>query len=320
MRDMSRLSADRRIRFATVAVCTRNRSDVLDECLITLQRQNFPRDRYEIVVIDDGSTDETPRIVDRLADGSSVPLRKVVQSYSGLSNARNRAINESRGDLICFLDDDAVASTGWLAAMVAGADRYPNAEAFAGRLLQRIEGKAPRMCGREKLAAELDEGTAERTTSIAKGANMAMRRSAFERIGLFKPGLVWRGDEEDWHARLFAEGGSMMYLPEALAWHRRTAVDLEPLRLLRTRFGWGVARVQSMRESGVAVDVRQELAKLRAHMKHAVRERCFGGIMHASMRVGTLWAMLRGEARKKRSVAPELAQAPGMRPPADRSA
>lgn len=292
----------------TVAVCTRNRRETIDACLSSLLEQDHPRDDYEVVVVDDGSTDGTAQIARRRARDEGPRVRVLTQAHEGLSAARNRAVADSDGHLICFLDDDAIASPGWVAAMASAAQRHPGVDCFGGRLLLRLEGRPPRTCGRESLGAALDMGAEEQPVERVKGSNMAIRRSAFERIGPFNPALVWRGDEDNWTHRLHGAGGRAMYVPDALVWHRRLASDLRLRSLLRARFGWGVGQVQYKRETGIAFRPRPELRELRRELAHAVRDRCTGGLLQAAIKAGALWAAATGELRRTPTAA---APAPG---------
>lgn len=290
----------------TVAVCTRNRRETIDACLSSLLEQDHPRDDYEVVVVDDGSTDGTAQIARRRARDEGPRVRVLTQAHEGLSAARNRAVADSDGHLICFLDDDAVASPGWVAAMASAAQRHPGVDCFGGRLLLRLEGRPPRTCGRESLGAALDMGAEEQPVERVKGSNMAIRRSAFERIGLFNPALVWRGDEDNWMHRLIEQGGRALYVPGALVWHRRLASDLRLWKLLRTRFGWGIGQVQYKRETGEPFRWRAEGRALRAALAHAYHDRCAGGLLQASIKLGALWGAFAGELRKPPQDAPHL--------------
>lgn len=294
------------IRTVSVAVCTRDRRDTIGDCVASLLDQDIAHDTYEIIIVDDGSTDGTKAIGQRLADDHPARVRFVSQRHAGLSVARNRAITEGTGELVCFLDDDAVASPGWVSAMIDAARRHPEVDCFGGRLLLRLEGPAPRTCAAESLGASLDLGDDLQAIERVKGSNMAIRRSAFERIGLFNPALVWRGDEDNWMHRLTEQGGRALYVPDALVWHRRLASDLKLWKLLRTRFGWGVGQVQYKRETGEPFHRRAELRALRAGLAHAYRDRCTGGLLQASIKLGALWGALAGELRKPPQDAPHL--------------
>ncbi len=294
------------IRSVTVAVATRNREETLRECIASLVVQDFPKDSFEIIVVDDDSSDSTGDIARQFVSDGPPAVRYIRQPYGGLSVARNRAITEGSGDLICFLDDDAEATPSWLSALFDAADRHPDVDCFGGKLLLRLEGRAPKTCGEESLGATLDLGSEEHAITRVKGSNMAMRRSAFERIGLFNPALVWRGDEDNWMHRLHEAGGRALYVPEGLVWHRRLPSDLRLWSLLKTRFGWGVGQIQYKRETGESFRPRGEARQLLGSLKHAYRDRCTGGLLQASIKAGALWAGFFGELNKPRQVAPSL--------------
>ncbi len=294
------------VRSITVSVSTRNRQDTLPDCLASLLEQDVPNDAYEVIVVDDDSSDGTGEVAERFVREGPPVVRYIPQTYAGLSVARNRAISEGRGDLICFIDDDAVASPTWLGALMEAVHRHPDVDCFGGRLLLRLEGRAPKTCKRESLGATLDLGSDEHAIERVKGSNMAIRRSAFERIGLFNPALVWRGDEDNWLHRLHAAGGRALYVPEALVWHRRLRSDLRLLTLLKTRFSWGVGQIQYKRETGVRFRPRSEAKELLHSLRHAVRDRCTGGLLQASIKAGALWGGYFGELHKPPQQAPGL--------------
>jgi GT2 family glycosyltransferase len=294
------------VRMVTVTVATKNREDTIGDALESLTKLDFPADRYEVIVVDDGSTDATPEIAQRFVSTTAPVVRYIRQDYAGLSVARNRGITEGRGDLFCFMDDDAVAEPTWLEGMVDAADRHPDVDCFGGRIVLRLEGRAPKTCEQESLGASLDLGADEQPVERIKGANMGMRRRAFERIGLFNPALVWRGDEDDWVGRLTAAGGKVLYVPGGLVWHRRTKSDLRLFNLLRTRFGWGVGQVQLRRESGMPIKPRSELRSLKKGLRHFIKDRCTGGLLFAAIKAGAVWGAYSGEFRKERQTAPTL--------------
>lgn len=100
--------------FVTVIVPTYNRKGLLRECLASLLSQTYAEDCYEIIIVDDGSTDGTKGLVDRVAHGSSPELRYFRQSNRGPGAARNLGIKNARGEIIAFTDDDCIASPTWL--------------------------------------------------------------------------------------------------------------------------------------------------------------------------------------------------------------
>ncbi len=100
--------------FVTVIVPTYNRRALLRECLASLLSQTYAEDCYEIIIVDDGSTDGTDDLVDCMAHGSSPELRYFRQSNRGPAAARNLGMKTARGEIIAFTDDDCIASPTWL--------------------------------------------------------------------------------------------------------------------------------------------------------------------------------------------------------------
>jgi len=212
----------------SVVIPTRNRADYLEVALGSLARQQVD-DAYEVLVIDDGSTDRTPDVA---AAAGAQCIRST--EVHGLNAARNTGVQGSHGSLIAFLDDDVDVPPGWLRALVDGARRHPEADAFGGPIRARLEGRAPSACGREDPPiTTLDLGTQDVEAAMVWGANMAIRRSTFERIGPFDEAISGHGDEEDWLQALRAAGGRIVYLAGAGIDHRRAGGDASLTRLAR---------------------------------------------------------------------------------------
>jgi glycosyltransferase involved in cell wall biosynthesis len=273
----------------SVVVCTRNRAAALETTLNSIFSQDVPASEYEVVVVDDGSTDPTPDVVAKFG-GDVVYVR---QEHAGLAAARNEGAARSQGDLICYVDDDIEADPSWLREVTAGAARNPDASCLAGRILVRYEGDPPRTCEREYIAANLDAGDSERPIDRAVGANMAVRRSALDDVGPFDETLRWQWDEVEWQERLRARDGRIVYLPAALVWHRRTAAELRRWRLLVDRFRWGRCYPVYARRTGRPTPIWPELRHLVISLVHGVRRRCFGGPLMAFYRLGVLTSIAR---------------------------
>ena len=102
----------------TVAIPTYNRAAFLRQTLAGIAAQRFPREAFEVLVIDNNSTDETRAVVAEFAGERPAP-RHLLETKQALDFARNRAVAEARGEIIVFGDDDILVETDWLAQMTA---------------------------------------------------------------------------------------------------------------------------------------------------------------------------------------------------------
>jgi len=101
--------------FISVVVCTHNRATLLGQALESLVGQTLNAARYEIIVVNNCSTDDTPGIVERFKGSRTIPLlRSVDEPALGLGHARNRGWQVAQGEYVAFMDDDARADSHWL--------------------------------------------------------------------------------------------------------------------------------------------------------------------------------------------------------------
>jgi GT2 family glycosyltransferase len=193
---------------------------------------------------------------------------------------------------VCFVDDDVEAPPEWLSAMVAGIRTHPDVAVFAGRVRLRLEHPTRRDCPRHPFAASLELGEDDREISGALGANLAVRRRAFALVGPFDDWTTG-GDDTEWFDRLTAAGGRIMYLGRASVWHRRTASDLRPGRIVRSSFRRGVIAHRYFIRAGQR-DLRGRAATLVPQLLWtAARERCLGALANAALQAGFAYGLLR---------------------------
>ena len=268
----------------SVVVPTRGRAAYLEVTLDSLLAQRTEIE-HEILVVDDGGGMQ-PR------DGT----RYVAHAERrGLNAARNTGIRETRAPLIAFVDDDVLAPPGWLEALVEGAARHPQAEAFGGPIRARFEGRTPRSCGREQPPiTTLDLGERDREVDFVWGANLAVRRGATERIGSFDESIVRpHGDEEEWLERLRAAGGRVVYLAAAGLDHRRTAEDARLRPLARAAYARGRGARASDRRRGREPSLAGELRVLAGCGWHTLRRACPQGLIMGAHSAGRVVEALR---------------------------
>jgi len=138
---------------------------------------------WELLVVDNGSSDDTRQVVESFAD--RLPIRWAWEPVAGLSNARNRAIEEAMGDYICWTDDDVNVEAGWLSGYQNAFLRHPDAVVFGGPIKPEFEGVPPSWMLDNRaimthVLAERDFGPEEVELSpetLPYGANFAVRRS-----------------------------------------------------------------------------------------------------------------------------------------------
>ncbi len=243
---------------ATVVVCTYNRAELLPDALESLARLSTNgRFEYEVLVVDNASTDDTPRIVREFVTRYPILFRGVRERSPGVSAARNRGVAEARGEWIAFFDDDQLADSQWLAELIALAERRQT-DCVGGAVRPKLPYGCSRRLGpfvRVLLGETVGrDSEVPYTRKFAPGCgNLMLRRAVFDRVGLFDETLTTGGEDTDLFRRVRAAGIVGWYSPTALVWHRIPAERLEADSLLwsATRIGGHVAR-RERRERGAA--------------------------------------------------------------------
>lgn len=197
----------------SVIICGRDGAGFLPKLLGALQRQTLPRDRFEVVYIDDGSADGSADLVE--ASGRARVLR--AEPAVGLPTARNLGIRAARGDVLAFTDVDTVPADDWLAA---GCRRFDEAgvEYLAGGISIPV-GPKPSVAALVDATTFLDQELYV-TAGFAAGANFWVRRSAAERVGGFNEQLEhYGGEDEEFGWKLTTSGVRLEYAPEVRLTH-----------------------------------------------------------------------------------------------------
>ena len=197
----------------SVIVCAFNAAFTLRQCLESLSRLNYPD--YEVIVIDDGSTDSTWEIA-----GEFPEIRRARQSNEGLSVARNKGAALAEGEILAYTDADCMADSDWLCHLVrtlvetdCGGAGGPNIPPASRNWLQACIAAAPGGPNHVLLT--------DKEAEHVPGCNMAFWRWAFEQCGGFDPQFRTAGDDVDFCWRLQRLKFRISFSPGAVVWHYR---------------------------------------------------------------------------------------------------
>ena len=247
----------------SLIVCTYNRDKYLYGALQCIAENGFPKEAYEIVLVNNMSTDNTEAECKRFEnDYPNVDFRYFVETNQGLSFARNRGIKESQGETLVFLDDDSYIQEGYLNNLQKHLEAHPNADAFGGKILPVFEsGEAPKWLSKWNYSwvSAIDMGDKVcpfKGKAFPIGANMGIRRSMISEIGLFNTQLgrskknLMGGEEKDLFERIRNHGGSIYYFPDVVVHH-----VIPPTRTTKEyimRMGEGVGKSERIRTLSIS--------------------------------------------------------------------
>lgn len=216
----------------SVIICTYNREKYIYNVLKSIAENDFPYNNYEILLINNNCTDNTAAECQRFkADFPSVNFREFVETNQGLSHARNRGIKESKGDILVYVDDDALVNREYLRTF---ADFFVNnSEAYAagGPIIPRYETEEPKwmsyyikclLTGYKYKGNKVVEFL---SGDFPGGGNAAYRKEVFDKVGLYNVDLGRKGDslvgaeEKDIFDKMRTRQMRFFYLPTAILYH-----------------------------------------------------------------------------------------------------
>jgi glucosyl-dolichyl phosphate glucuronosyltransferase len=258
----------------SVIICTYNRERYIFQALKCLAEQSLAPKDFEIVIVNNKSTDNTGAIAKKFVDENPrLQVRYIEEHSQGLSFARNRGISESHGDLIVFIDDDAFAKRDFLAGIKSFFEKHPDASAIGGKIVPEFESCRPDWMSDYLLplvaAIDLGEGVIEfPKNKFPLGANMSFRRNLFQKYGTFNTELGRKGnnllgsEEKDLFMRLKKDGLKIYYFPEASVRHIIPDSRLSMEYIRKQAIGVGQSeRTRVKTEGGVFAKIIDESVK-----------------------------------------------------------
>ena len=210
----------------SVVLSTYNRCPILPFALDSVLQQTPGDVSWEVIVVDNNSSDETQAVVASFIGRGHSNLHYVFEGRQGVSYARNAGIERARAPIIAFFDDDVCVSPTWVATIKRAFDDHAEADCVGGSVLPRWELDPPSWLTREHWAPLALQDYGDQPISVNRNnplcllsANFAFRREVFEQIGLFEPELQrvkeGIGSMEDLEllTRFWRAGGNALYLP-----------------------------------------------------------------------------------------------------------
>lgn len=259
----------------TVVICTYNRCDVLARALQSIAESSLPDSvRWEVLIVDNNSTDRTSNVATGFCQRYPRRFRYLFEPLQGLSRARNAGIREARGQIVAFVDDDVTVEPTWLRSLTSGLHEGEWAGA-GGRVLPHWTCEPPSWLpltewfGKAPLVM-FDLGLeAGPLTELPFGANMAFRKSMFEKYGGFNTDLgrcgtgMLGGEDTEFGLRLRAAGERLRYEPAAIVYHSVPVNRLQRRYFLAWWFDKGRSDVLA---SGIATDTGWHVAGIPVHL------------------------------------------------------
>jgi len=215
----------------SVVVCTYNRPALLTRTVESLFAQKIDAASFEILVVDNNSSDNTPAVVASLQTKSPVTLRYIHEPRQGNAYARNTGVEHAEAPIIGFIDDDVVAAKNWVDTIKSAFDRHPQLSFVGGKVLPLWDSDPPSWLTRSHWAplALLDYGDDEKEIAglMPLGlltANIAFKKEVFAEGSRFSPSLqrvkdsIGSMEDTEYLMRLCRSGRVGRYLPQLITW------------------------------------------------------------------------------------------------------
>ena len=282
----------------SIVICTYNRDTYLQKCLDHLSIQTAPKDVFEVLVINNNSSDQTEKICsDFSKNHQELQFRHLVEREQGLSYSRNLGVRQSKGEILSYIDDDAFADHKFVSNLIGYFHKHHDADAIGGKITPVYEGSAPRWMSKYllPLVAALDMGNKPRVFKGRKfpiGANMAFRRRVFDQAGLFHTDLgrkgefLGSGEEKEFFYRLKKQNMCIHYVPDIHVHHSIPDRRLQSDYIKKMAVGIGKSEALRLRQGSAdqyIIGWVQEFLKIGATIILAIIYFLQGDLSKASM-------------------------------------
>ena len=224
----------------SIVVPTRDRPQSLARCLVSLAALDYPREKFEVIVVDDGSASSPAEIVEQFSGALCVSL--VCLSHSGPAAARNAGVRRSTGDFLAFVDDDCTVDRHWLTALEQRLAHDPGA-VIGGRVVNGLPSNpyARASQGLQHFLYDWYHTNRRGALRFFTTNNLAVARADFDAIGEFDSSFPFASEDRDWCDRCLLDGRELIYAPEAVVHHSH---DLTFPAFVRQHYRYGQGAVR----------------------------------------------------------------------------
>jgi glycosyltransferase involved in cell wall biosynthesis len=244
----------------SVVICSYNRADYIINAIDSLYRQTLPKNSFEVLVVDNNSIDNTKELVEAyIREHTDFNIVYLTESRQGASFARNTGAALSKGELLCFMDDDAIAEPHFLERIVAFFHAHADADGLGGRIIPNYIPAKPAWMSHfvSSLVGNFDYSKQVAVFKPGKfplESNMTIRKTLFVETGGFNtalPGVMGTlrigGEGKDFFLRLQARGKKIYYDPNIIVYHVVEVKKLTSQYMYRIASGIGRGeRVRTM--------------------------------------------------------------------------
>jgi glycosyltransferase involved in cell wall biosynthesis len=264
----------------SVVICTYNRATIIGDAIISVINQTIDRELVEIIIVDNGSTDNTRQVIEKYYSNNPINIHYVIEPSHGLSTARNTGASMAQGEIIAYIDDDAIAEPEWLIKLLEVYEYHKDAWIVGGKIkinweVQPPEWLHPAFWG---FLGQLEISDCVKPIKLPErigGGNFSIRRDALQAIGQFSTKFgrnetnLLSGEEVELMHRVEQKGGKIYYTPHAIVWHLGSKNRMQK-RFFKQRVFWekrGQARLDNIYRQNrvIIINCLRELIRLPYH-------------------------------------------------------
>ena len=208
--------------FVSIIICTYNRRHLLNDCLSSVFRMDYPKSKYEVIIIDGGSTDGTSEIQLEYKE-----IRFFTERICGLANARNKGAELAKGSIVIYTDDDCIVDSQWIKNLLLGFQLSSSIMGVGGPVFPSNSSPVPKKIYVKAALGLFDEGKERKFVDGIITSNSAFKREIFrtikfdETLGTTRRGkLILCGEDVDFSKSIIKNNYRLLYTPYAKVYHQ----------------------------------------------------------------------------------------------------